>query len=249
MAITMESVEIIAHRGIHSGDIRENSRDALISCIGSPADGVEIDIRITADDVCVVHHDTRSLTGSRLSRMRYEELRAQDPLIIPVSEALEVLDPYKGMINLEVKHIFGERDRERGIQCVQQLSRDIQARYDHKHDVISRMVVSSFSLPNMQGLVSHLPEVSRAYLVPRGISFSRMIKRALQKGCSAIHVSVPQMRARRFEKFVLHAHNLGLQVRVFTVNTEEEFNRASLADVDAIFTDHVEDMDVLRKAI
>ncbi|HMS24975.1 MAG TPA: glycerophosphodiester phosphodiesterase [Acidimicrobiia bacterium] len=240
-------MEIIAHRGIHSGDIRENSREALVSCIGSQADGIEIDIRITADDVCVVHHDTRSLSGSRLSRMIYEELRAQDPLIIPVSEALEVLDPYKGMINLEVKHIFGERDRARGIQCVQQLSRDIQARYDHEHEVISRMVVSSFSLPNMQSLVSHLPEVPRAYLVPRGISFSRMIKRALRHGCSAVHVSVPRMRVGHFEKFVLQAHDLGLQVRVFTVNTEEEFKRASLAGVDAIFTDYVERMDTLRR--
>lgn len=239
-------MEIIAHRGIHSHDVRENSREALVSCIGSQADGIEIDIRITADDVCVVHHDTRSIMGSRLSRMRYEELREQDPLIIPVSEALEVLDSYKGMINLEVKHIFGERDRARGIECVQQLSREIEVRYDQKHEVISRMVVSSFSLPNMRSLVSHLPQVPRAYLVPRGIPFSRMIKRALQKGCSAIHVSVPQMRAGPFKKFVLQSHDLGLQVRVFTVNTEEEFKRASDAGADAIFTDYVEKMAMLR---
>lgn len=234
----MTYVKLIAHRGIHSSTVGENSREALVACLHSHADGVEVDVRITADGICVVHHDTRLHTGARLSRLTYEQLVEHDKNILRVDEALEILRPFPGLINLEVKHIVGERDRFRGLACVQQLSRDIPASCQSKRER-DRVLVSSFSLPNVKGLTRGMPEISRAYLAPRALSFSRMLARASRYECSAIHVGIAQMKARRFSEFIKNAHSQSMEIRVYTVNSEMECDMARALSVDAIFTDNV----------
>lgn len=244
--ITIVNVKLIAHRGIHSATVRENSRQSLAACIGSQADGVEVDVRITADGICVVHHDTRLHTGNRISRLTYSELSAIDREVIRADEALEIVRTFSGLINLEVKHLLGERDRFRGLACVEQLSKDVDATYESDKER-SRVLVSSFSLPNVKGLNQAMPHIARAYLAPRSLSFSRMIARATRYECSAIHVAVAQMKARRFGEFVRNAHDSGFLVRVFTINTERDFDIARANGVDAIFTDDIDAMGALQK--
>lgn len=234
----MEDVKFIAHRGIHSESIAENSGEALAACVGSNVDGVEVDVRITADGVCVVHHDTRLQSGARLSRLTYDELKTHDNEVLSVVEALEILRPFDGMINLEVKHILGERDRFRGLACVAQLSLDVLDAFHDKRNR-QRVLVSSFSLPNVKRFTHQLPDISRAYLAPRTLSFSRMLFRAARYECSAIHVATAQMKAKKFSDFTRKAHDQGLAVRVFTVNTELDFYIARANGADAIFTDNI----------
>lgn len=230
-------MEIIAHRGMHGNGIRENSRDALRACIGSKADGVEIDVRITADDICVVHHNTKLQSRDRVSSLSFEQLNKIDSDLIRINDALDILKDFDGIINLEVKHLLGERGRSRGLACVAKLATEINAQHP---DLIDRVVVSSFSLPNVKNLSLHLPAVTRAYLAPRPLSFRRALARASNLGCNAIHFSLSQMRKPRFAEVVNHAHNNGLKVRVYTVNDVEDFLHAKRLVVDGVFTDEVE---------
>lgn len=234
----MVNVKLIAHRGIHGDGVRENSKQALLSCIGSKADGIEIDVRITADGVCVVHHDTKLATGDRISRLTFKQLGELDSEIIKVTDAIECLKGFDGLINLEVKHLFGERDRRRGIACVQQLSKDLDS-FDFD---LSRIVVSSFSMPNIKGFSRHLPTFSRAYLAPPLTSFNRILSRSINFGCDAIHVSIAQMKSKKFRDFVKSARDGGLAIRVYTINSDHDFDLARSCDVDAIFTDRIEEL-------
>lgn len=49
----------IAHRGLHSEDVPENSLAAINSAIRDNVDGIEIDIRFTKDKMPIVFHDSR----------------------------------------------------------------------------------------------------------------------------------------------------------------------------------------------
>jgi glycerophosphoryl diester phosphodiesterase len=53
---------IIAHRGASRAE-RENTLAAFARAGGLGADGVELDVRRTADDRLVVHHDPRLADG------------------------------------------------------------------------------------------------------------------------------------------------------------------------------------------
>src|SRR5690348_10491745 len=74
-------VEIIGHRGqIEADGPPENTLDAVETALTGGADGVEIDVRLTADGVpvCVHDPDLTRLSGRRLAvdRTTYARLRA-----------------------------------------------------------------------------------------------------------------------------------------------------------------------------
>ena len=52
------SVQVLAHRGASRAE-RENTLRAFERACALGADGVELDVRRTSDDVLVVHHDPR----------------------------------------------------------------------------------------------------------------------------------------------------------------------------------------------
>lgn len=102
-------MKYIAHRGIHSRHT-ENSREAVLEGLRSPADGVEVDLRILRDGAVVLHHDgtIRRITDNRvryhdlqwLNRTEFESLIPFNPLYLP--EALSVKPAEKTLI-LECK--------------------------------------------------------------------------------------------------------------------------------------------------
>jgi glycerophosphoryl diester phosphodiesterase len=50
-------VRILAHRGSPTSDTVENSIPAISAALAAGADGVEVDLRLTADGVLAVCHD------------------------------------------------------------------------------------------------------------------------------------------------------------------------------------------------
>ncbi|MCP4851204.1 MAG: glycerophosphodiester phosphodiesterase, partial [Actinomycetia bacterium] len=97
---------VVAHRGA-SYDRTENTVEAFVEARVQGADWVELDVRLSADDVLMVHHDAH-LADGRLVR----EVRAADaPDHIPnLAEAFEACD---GMgVNVEVKNLPGDPDHD-----------------------------------------------------------------------------------------------------------------------------------------
>jgi glycerophosphoryl diester phosphodiesterase len=76
----MPSTEIIAHRGA-SHECPENTLSAFVRAVELGAEGVELDVHLTADLVLVVHHDAvphdppnAGLAGRDIGSMTFEEL-------------------------------------------------------------------------------------------------------------------------------------------------------------------------------
>lgn len=86
--------EIIGHRGA-SGIHEDNSLEAINYCIESPnVDGIEVDLRVTKDDVVVLNHDPYVNGNSvmSVSRNTYHELEENtDTHLIKLPEYLDLM--------------------------------------------------------------------------------------------------------------------------------------------------------------
>jgi glycerophosphoryl diester phosphodiesterase len=71
---------IIAHRGASQAE-PENTVAAFRAAARAGADGVELDVRRTADDHLVVHHDAVLADGRPLRTVGSAELAAQIPTL------------------------------------------------------------------------------------------------------------------------------------------------------------------------
>ena len=110
---------LIAHRGLISNKIKENTLESFVNAIRHNYDGVELDIRKTKDNVIVVLHDSfinRTSNGSGyIKNFTYKELlkynfgtkkyKAKIPLLKDVLENLNNTN-----IIIELKEKFTEEE-------------------------------------------------------------------------------------------------------------------------------------------
>ncbi len=94
----MPSIEIIAHRGA-SHERPENTLAAFTRAVEAGADGVELDVHLTADGVLVVHHDAVPHDAPRpelehrdIQSLTFEELSAFRVRGEPIPTLREVID-------------------------------------------------------------------------------------------------------------------------------------------------------------
>src|SRR5271156_1966051 len=93
-----EPVVVLAHRG-GTGPWRENTLDAFAGALGQGADGVELDVRRTADGRLVVHHDAQIEGTGAIHALRARDL---PPWVAGLEEALETCAG--AAVNVEVKN-------------------------------------------------------------------------------------------------------------------------------------------------
>lgn len=68
-----QSKYIIAHRGVHSNGIPENSKESLIKALDLGVFGTEFDVWQTKDNIMVINHNS-TFHGMAISKSSYEEL-------------------------------------------------------------------------------------------------------------------------------------------------------------------------------
>src|SRR5580693_8567760 len=89
---------VFAHRGRTDG-FAENTLEAFAEAKRLGADGVELDVRLTADGALAVHHDPTIDGLGPVADLTVPELPAHVPLLV---DALTVCD---GMVvNVEIKN-------------------------------------------------------------------------------------------------------------------------------------------------
>jgi len=110
-----DSMKILAHRGYHGsqndgGLPVENSLRAFEECVERHFDGVELDMRLTADNRVVVHHDAdlSRLFGveKRIENLPLDEIKRlsrEKGAEIPTMEEVFELFRGRGMVNVEIK--------------------------------------------------------------------------------------------------------------------------------------------------
>jgi glycerophosphoryl diester phosphodiesterase len=128
--------EFIAHRGVHDV-FTENTLDAFQRAIDLGFNAIELDVHVTADGICVVHHDESVITPKVALSIRgtyFDTLRSAAPLLPRLEEVLELVAG-KAHAYVEIK----SRDVEPELAEVIRKSPAQASVHSFDHEVILRM--------------------------------------------------------------------------------------------------------------
>jgi glycerophosphoryl diester phosphodiesterase len=216
---------VLAHRGA-SRAAPENTIEAFSRARELGADGVELDVRRTADDVLVVHHDPEIEGFGLIAAHSFAVLRAARP---DTPTLLEVLAECRGLlVNVEIKCLPWEPDADGADRPV---ARAVAATVGaHAPDAI----MSSFDLDAVDACRGFAPELATAWLTS-GQDVATASAIAAAHGHLWLH---PDCRAALAEPEagIRAAHEHGLRVDVWTVDDPDEIRMLAAAGVDAIVT-------------
>jgi glycerophosphoryl diester phosphodiesterase len=219
---------VLAHRGARRV-APENTVEAFARAVAMGADGVELDVRRTADDALVVHHDPAVLGGALIAATTVAAVRAARPEIPTLAEALDVCAGV--LVNVEIKNSpldpGFDRD-ERAAEAVVALLDERAGR--------DRVIVSSFQLSTIDRVRACSTSVATGLLTVTRAA-AGLMDRIVDGGHQALHPGRQAMTRRRAEQIVAHAHDRGLQVNVWTVNAPATLTRLRDAGVDGLITD------------
>lgn len=191
---------------------------------------IELDIRMSSDDVMVIMHDAtvdRTTDGSgpvaALTLAQLKELDAGDGERIPTFE--EVTEAIDLRMQAEIK----------APEAVGPLVRLMRSR----PDLMERICPTSFVEDAVRELVAALPDTVPVGLIS-GNPSRELVEMAHSMGAARALLKWTGVD----EDIVAAAHELGLQVGVWQVRTCEAFERAVRLGVDGVTTD---DPRVLRE--
>lgn len=211
---------VIAHRGASVAE-RENTLAAFERAAAMGADGVELDVRRTADDRLVVHHDA-ALDDGRVIRTT---LAADLPDWLPTID--DALDACDGMfVNIEIKNDPDEPDDDPSHWLAYTVAGLVTRRGTPR-----RWLISSFR-PGTVGRVRRVAPMLRTALLCEAMTGDH-VAHAAGAGHVAIHPSVDTLTLDQ----VRAAHNAGLAVNVWTCNDPARIAELIGWGVDGICTD------------
>jgi len=217
---------VFAHRGCTEGFV-ENTLEAFAEAKRLGADGVELDVRLTADGALAIHHDP-SIEGLGLvADLRATELPSHVPLL---TDALGVCE---GMVvNVEIKNDPRDGGHDAG-ETVAALTAAAIAEAGWS----DRVIVSSFQASTLRAVQVADGGLALGALWPVLTDPEVSLALAVEEGWSAIHPFVTAVSPELVER----AQEAGLAVNVWTVNARHDLTAFVELGVDAVITDRLAD--------
>jgi glycerophosphoryl diester phosphodiesterase len=226
-----------AHRGgAAQGD--ENSMAAFARSVALGYRYIETDVHASADGVAVVFHDDTlaRMTGrpERVRELRWADLASirvgGEPVIPRLDEVLAAWPEVR--FNIDVKHDTGVDPTVEVVRRTGALDRVLLAAFSDRRTARMRAQLGPTlaTSPGTRG-VARLWAASRT---GRGTGRPVPVHAAVQ-------VPVRQGPVRVVdERFVRYAHQLGLQVHVWTIDVPDRMHELLDLGVDGIMTDRIE---------
>jgi glycerophosphoryl diester phosphodiesterase len=230
-------VLVLAHRGCPNTRRPENTVASVVAAAGGPADGVEVDARLTADGVLVCSHDPdlARLSGRNLAiaSSTAEEIRRVALAGGHRTATLdEVLAAAVGRLVIEVKPAANAAAALRTAMA-------LQACLDGGPPGPG-ITVSSFDRMLLATIRAALDRSGRTYvrtgLLGRPEAGTKaLLRRTLDDGHDEMHPHVDSLLAA--PHLVAVGHSLGASVTCWTVNRRRHLRRLAQLGVDAVITD------------
>jgi len=210
---------VIAHRGASRAE-PENTLAAFRRAVEMGAEGIELDVRRTADDALVVHHDA-ALADRRVIR---HTTSSELPEHVPSLSA--ALDACAGaFVNVEIKNDSSEPDYDPSDWVAHRTVAELVTR-----GADPRWLVSSFRLATVDIVRRLAPGVRTAWLVVEG--GPDQVAATAQAGHVAIHPHVATLDA----DVIRAAHVAGLAVNGWTCDDPERMRQLIAWGIDGICT-------------
>ena len=218
---------VLAHRGANRF-APDNTLPAFARAVELGADGVELDIHRTSDGALVVRHDADTPAGI-LAEMSLAEIRAALPEVPTLGETLDVCSDL--LVNVEIKNSPRDGDWDPSDQAAELLVELLAAREGR-----DRVLVSSFNLASIDRVRSIAPQVPTALLTWAKDPLEALLI-AESHGHRALHPDLLSVAGTSAGAAATRAHELALEVNVWTVNDPAELARLAAAGIDALITD------------
>jgi len=220
---------VYAHRGDRSR-APDNTLEAYRLAVEAGTDGIELDVRRTADGVLIMSHDARYRDMPPFIEMTMAEVRAQIPHVPTLVEMLEAV-PSHIWLNVEIKNDPQDDYHDPTRRIVDQTIATID-----QYDSIDRILLSSFDIEAMQRAADLRPDVLRGQLVREPVSLETGIAAAVQQSANAVHPNVLYFTDNATASIGM-IHTAGLAAVVWWVNTPDQVRMMLDAGVDVIITD------------
>ena len=218
----------VAHRGYHTASgCAENSLAALRASQELGVYGCEIDVWTTVDGVIVVHHDG-AMGGKVFQDCTYDDIRDMKlsngeslPLFTDMLQVLGESPATKLIIEIK-EHSTAERNNavtDEVLRLVAGAGMDDMVEYIcFDRDVCGRIAAS-------------VPDATVGYL---GGDVEPDVLAAEGIGC----MDYPFSTLNTYRNMVSAAHDLGMKVNIWTVNTDDDILASIALGVDYITTDY-----------
>ena len=231
--------KVISHRGYWTApNSAQNSLASFTKADSVGVFGSEIDVWLTADDKLIVNHD-RVYKGTDIN-MEKATLKEITSIVLPNGENIPTLDAYLRLVAakpdtrliLDMKSLS---DLKREDLAAEKIVKALR-----KYNLLDRTDIIAFSINACLAFKKLMPDGRIFYL--NGDLAPRSIKKL---GLTGIDYSMSVLRKN--PKWVEQAHKEGLEVNVWTVDTEEDMRYFIDLGVDYITTDYPERLQALLK--
>jgi glycerophosphoryl diester phosphodiesterase len=222
-------VLILGHRGAR-GEAPENTQAAFAAAVASGADGVELDLRLDADQRLLVIHDAtvdRTTDGSgrvrELSAAALSRLDAGRGQTIPTLAEVLAAHPTLGELQLEVKAL-PEADHLAMMHGLETVFDDAHWR--------SRVRVTSFDRDFLASLGRRCPSWPRGLVSEDTGPDSLDAAEALGVGALVLRQDLWTTELAR------RCRGAGLHASAWTVNEFDDLRRLANLPIDSVVTDY-----------
>ncbi len=238
--------KIIGHRGA-CGYAPENTLESVKTAADMGCTWVELDVKLTKDDVAIIFHDDeldRTTNGSGLvMNATYEEIKQLEAgswfadsfagIKIPtLEETLELLIDLDLGLNLEIKPCAGREI------VTAEAALDILSRY---WDETDKLLISSFSHVSLETAKEMAPEWHRGLLLDDEWP-ENWVELAEYLEPATININGNKVDREQVESII----DLGKPILAYTINDAQRFRTLQSWGVDGVFTDVP---DVIKEAI
>lgn len=216
---------IWAHRGSRLR-APENTMAAFALAVDEGADGIELDVHLTADGHLVVRHDSDVLLpdGARalIRDLSLAQVRRVEPAAPQLQEVFDLLAPSRQSLNIEVKN---------GPILYPGIEEALIAAH-RSSGMTERLVYSSFNHVSLVALRALEPSIKIAPLYEEALVDPWIYARHL--GADATHPYFPTLA---LPGMIEGFSDAGIAVRAWTVNDPADWRWLIHAGIDAIITD------------
>lgn len=235
--MSLKLPKIIGHRGC-AGYAPENTLEGIHTAADMGVEWVELDVKITKDDVPILFHDesldrTTNGTGP-IAERTYEDLKDLDcgswyadsfsAIQIPtLEEAIEVLLERDLGLNLEIKPCPG-REKE-----TVEVALDLLSTIWDEHD---RLLISSFQNVSLETAADIADDWHRGFLLPEEWP-ENWAELADYLGVSTINVNASTVTQEQVETIM----DMEKPILAYTVNQPDQARLLQSWGVDCFFSD------------
>ena len=183
------------------------------------ANGVELDVRLSADGMLVVHHDPDLADGRDIATTPARSLPPHVPFLEPVLDVCGEM-----IINIEIKNSRHDPGHDPSMRSSELVTDLVRAR-----GISDRVIVSSFSLSTIDRVAELSPGLATAFLTERGVD---AIDLAVDHGHRIVHPYVDAVDLAYMEA----ARAADVEVNVWTVDDPDRIRELPALGVDGICT-------------